>query len=314
VIGFLLRRLAWAIVVLTVVAVFTFGLVHLVPADPARAIVGARASAETVANIRRELGLNDPLPEQLARYLTGAAHLDLGHSYQKYRDVLPLILERVPATAQLAVGGLIIGLGVGIPLGVLAARRAGRLADRGTTLFASFMLAAPSFVVGYLLLYLLAYLPSRQFGIDLFPIGTYKPFDLRYLALPALTLGIGLAAYYTRLTRTTVLDQLRSDYVRMARSKGLTERRITWRHVFPNAALPLLTQFGLDLGFLLGGIVIIEQVFSWPGVGKLAVEAITQDDVPLIMGTVLFGTLVIVLANLAVDVVYAVLDPRLRNQ
>jgi len=175
------------------------------------------------------------------------------------------------------------------------------------------MLAAPSFLLGYLLLFLLAFQPKRQFGIELFPNGGYEPFDLRFLALPALTLGIGLAAYYTRIVRTTMLDQLRSDYVRTARSKGLTERRITWRHVFPNAALPLLTQIGLDLGFLLGGIVIIEQVFSWPGVGRLAVQATVTSDVPLIMGTVLFATLVIVLANLAVDVIYASLDPRLRN-
>lgn len=312
-IGFLLRRLTWAVVVLGAVGVITFALIHLVPADPARAIVGVHASAETVASIRKTLGLDDPLPEQLARYLAGAARLDLGHSYQRDRDVLPLILERVPASAQLAAGGLVIGLGMGVPLGVLAARRAGSSVDRGATVFASLMLAAPSFLVGYFLLYLLAYQPKRQLGIDLFPNGGYEPLDLRYLALPALTLGIGLAAYYTRIVRTTMLEQLRLDYVRTARSKGLTERRITWGHVFPNAALPLLTQIGLDLGFLLGGIVIIEQVFSWPGVGRLAVEAITQADVPLIMGAVLFATLVIVLANLAVDVIYATLDPRLRN-
>ena len=311
--GFLFRRLIWAVVVLLAVGSITFALINIVPADPARAIVGVHASAETVANIRETLGLNDPLPEQLVRYLAAAARLDLGHSYQLDQDVLPLIMSRLPASIELALAGLVIGLAIGVPLGVLAALRAGSAVDRGVALTASLMLAAPSFLLGYLLLFLLAFQPKRQFGIELFPNGGYEPLDLRYLALPALTLGIGLAAYYMRIVRTTMLDQLRSDYVRTARSKGLTEQRITWRHVFPNAALPLLTQIGLDLGFLLGGIVIIEQVFSWPGVGRLAVQATVTSDVPLIMGTVLFATLVIVLANLAVDMIYAALDPRLRN-
>ena len=148
--------------------------------------------------------------------------------------------------------------------------------------------------------------------VDIFPIGGYKPFDLRYLFLPALTLGFGGAAYYTRLTRVTMIEELSRDYVRTARAKGLRRPSVLWRHAFRNAFGPILTQIGLDLGFFLGGVVVVEQIFNWPGIGKLAVDSILTADVPLIMGTVLFGTLCIVIANLVVDVVQVVVDPRIR--
>lgn len=313
-IGFLIRRLLWALVVLLAVGVVTFLLVYALPTDPARAIAGPHANAESVARISAALGLDDPLPEQLTRYLGNLLQFDLGHSFQRNRDVVPILVERLPATAQLAVGGLVIELLIGLPLGVLAARRAGSRVDRAVTTTASIMVAAPSFLVGYLLINLLAFQPRVRLGLDIFPIGSYEPFDLRYLFLPALTLGLSGAAYYVRLTRSTLLDELSRDYVRTARSKGVPEQAITWRHLFPNAVLPLLTQLGLDIGFFLGGVVVIEQVFGWPGIGRLAVESILAADVPLVMGTVLFATLAIVLANLAVDVTYALIDPRLRNQ
>jgi len=312
--GFLVRRLAWAVVVLLAVGVITFLLVYALPTDPARALAGPHANAASVARISEALGLDDPLHVQLLRYLGNLAQGDFGHSFQRNREVLPLLLDRLPATLQLAVGGLVLELLIGIPLGVLAARHAGALIDRAATTLASVLIAAPSFLVGYLLLNLLAFQPRVNLGIDLLPIGGYEPFDLRYLFLPALTLGFSGAAYYVRLTRATLLDELSRDYVRTARSKGLSERRITWRHLFPNACLPLLTQFGLDIGFFLGGVVVVEQVFGWPGIGRLAVESIVSADVPMVMGTVLFATLAIVLANLAVDVAYALIDPRLRNQ
>jgi peptide/nickel transport system permease protein len=314
VIGYILRRLAWAALVLLVVAVLTFFLLFALPTDPARSIGGPHANAAAIASIRGALGLNDPVPVQLVRYLLNLIHGDLGHSYQQDRDVLPLILGRLPATAQLAFGGIVVELAIGLPLGILSARNPNTLLDRGAVLFTSVLVAAPSFLVGYLMLNLLAFQPKVQLGLEIFPIGGYQPFDLRHLTLPALTLGFAGAAYYTRLLRSTMLDELSRDYVRTARSKGVSEHRVTWRHAFPNAFLPLLTQFGLDLGFLLGGVVVVEQVFSWPGIGRLAVEAITSADVPLVMGTVLFGTFCIVLANLGVDVAYAMIDPRLRNQ
>jgi peptide/nickel transport system permease protein len=174
------------------------------------------------------------------------------------------------------------------------------------------LIAAPSFWVGYVLLFSLAFLPTVKLGIEAFPIGGYKAFDLRYLALPAITLGLGGAAYYARIARTAMLDELALDYVRTARAKGASERRTAWRHAFRNAMPPLLSQIGLDLGFFLGGVVVIEGVFSWPGIGKLAIDAITAEDVPMLMGTVLFATLCIVAANLLVDVLIAVVDPRVR--
>ena len=191
-------------------------------------------------------------------------------------------------------------------------RTRGTWSDRAATLFTTILVAAPSFLVGYLLLYTLAFQPQVLAGVEIFPIGGYKPFDIRYLALPAITLGFAAAAYYTRLTRTAMIDQLTRDYLTTARAKGLPERTIRWRHAFRNALGPVLSQIGLDLGFFLGGVVVVERVFSWPGIGKLAVDSIVTADVPLILGTVLFGTLCVVLANLAVDVIQVIVDPRLR--
>lgn len=308
-----MRRLGWALVVLLLVALATFALTYLFPADPARVIAGLRASAADVARIRVALGLDQPFPVQLGAYLLRLVRLDFGHSYVQNRDVLPLILERIPATIQLALGGLGVGLAIGIPLGAVAAAHPGRWVDRIATILAVVLVAAPTFWVGYLLKNLLAFQPLMAWHLGLFPIGGYKPLDLRYLALPALTLGFAAGAYYTRLTRAMLLDEMSRDYVRTARAKGLTESRVRWRHAFRNALGPILTQLGLDLGVFLGGVVVVEQVFTWPGIGKLAVDSIKTVDVPLIMGTVLFGTVFIVLANIAVDVGNAFLDPRIRR-
>jgi peptide/nickel transport system permease protein len=312
VIPYLARRLMWGAGVLVALALVTFFLTYILPADPARSIAGPRASAEDVARIRHQLGLDQPFLVQLVSYLERAIHGDLGYSFSQNVDVLPLILSRFPATLQLALAGLFVELVIGLPLGVLAAARRGTTLDRMATVGTIVLVAAPSFWVGLLLIHYLAFVPKTQLHIDLFPIGQYKPFDLRYLVLPALTLGFAGAAYYTRLMRATMLEELHRDYVRTARAKGLTQGRVHWRHAFRNAVGPILTQIGLDLGFFLGGVVVVEQIFSWPGIGKLAVDSINRADVPLIMGTVLFGTLCIVLANLAVDVANAMVDPRIR--
>ena len=311
-IRYLASRLAWAAIVLLTVATVTFILTYVVPADPARALIGLRGTAEDVARMRTALGLDEPLIVQLLGYLGRTFQGDLGTSYHHRTDVLPLILGRVPATAQLAVAGLGVALAVGVPLGMLAARRRGSGWDRAATVLSVILVSVPSFWLGYLLIDLLAFRPLMAWDLGIFPIGGYEPWDLRYLALPALAVGATGAAYYTRLTRSAMLDELGQDYVRTARAKGLGERRITYRHAFRNSLPTLLTQLGLDLGFFLGGVVIVEQVFSWPGVGRLAVDSITNADVPLIMGTVLFGTFAIVMANLLVDVVIGLLDPRIR--
>ena len=310
---YLAGRIGWGAVTLMVVAMVTFVLTFVIPADPARAIVGLRASAEDVARIRDALGLNDPFLEQLAGYLARTAQGDLGYSYHHREPVLELIVSRFPATLQLAVAGLAVAVLVGIPLGVVAARRRGGLLDRGAMLLSVVLVSIPSFWFGYLLIDLLAFRPLIAFDLELFPIGGYQPWDLRYLALPAIVIGAGSAAYYARLTRNLLLEELRQDYVRTARAKGMTERLVTWRHAFRNVSGPLLTHVGLDFGFFLGGVVIVEQVFSWPGIGRLAIDSVTNADIPLIMGTVMFGTLCIVVANLVVDVLVVATDPRIRT-
>jgi peptide/nickel transport system permease protein len=306
------RRLLWGLVVLVSVGAVTFVLVYVLPADPARVIAGPRASADAVARISHQLGLDQPLLVQLGAYASRAVHGDLGHSFSQNVDVLPLILQRFPATLQLALAGLFIELIIGVPLGLLAATNRDSIFDRASTILTIVLVSAPSFWVGLLLIHYLGFVPHQAFGIDVFPIGGYKAFDLRYLLLPALTVGFAGAAYYTRLTRVTMIEELHRDYVRTARAKGLSESSVNWKHAFRNAMGPILTQVGLDLGFFLGGVVVVEQIFSWPGIGKLAIDSIRTADVPLIMGTVLFATLCIVIANLAVDVAGALVDPRIR--
>jgi peptide/nickel transport system permease protein len=310
--AFLLRRLAWGGLVLLAVGVITFLLTFVAPGDPARAIAGMNANAESVERIRHALGLDRPLLDQMAAYFGRILRGDFGHSYKKDADVLPYILQRFPATAQLALAGLGVSLAIGIPIGVRAAQRPGGRSDRLGGLVTAILIAAPSFWVGYVVLYGLAFLPTVKLDLAVFPIGGYKPFDIRYLTLPAITLGLGGAAYYARITRTAMLDELALDYVRTARAKGAGEGRVAWRHALRNAMPPILSQIGLDLGFFLGGVVVIEGVFSWPGIGKLAIDAITAEDVPMLMGTVLFATLCIVVANLVVDLLIAVVDPRVR--
>jgi len=309
---YIVRRLGWSVVVPSALAVLTFFVTFILPADPARMIAGIRATPEDVERIRHALGLDQPFLVQLGSYLSRLVQGDFGHSYIQNRSVLGLVLERFPATLQLAVAGLFVALAIGLPLGVFAATHKGKSSDRASTIFTSVLVSAPSFLVGYLLLLFLAFEPQVLAHVDIFPIGGYKPLDIRYLALPAITLGIGAAAYYTRLTRTAMIDELSRDYVRTAHSKGVGNRTVLWRHTFRNAFGPVLSQIGLDLGFFLGGVVVVERIFSWPGIGKLAVDSIVTADVPLILGTVLFGTLCVVLANLAVDIIQVIIDPRIR--
>jgi peptide/nickel transport system permease protein len=206
----------------------------------------------------------------------------------------------------------VMQLAIGLPLGIGAARHQGRWLDRVASVTSSVFVATPVFLLGLILLELLAFQLRVRTGLALFPIGGYQPLDLRTLVLPAFAVGLVGAATYVRIVRTVMVGELGADYVRTARAKGVSERGVSWHHAFRNALPPVLAQVGLDLGAFLGGLVIVEQVFSWPGVGKLAVDSIVTGDVPLIMGTVLFATLAIVLANLAVDIAMAVADPRIR--
>ncbi len=294
------------LLVLLGVITITFALTFLMPGDPARRIAGNGASADTVLSIRHQLGLDQPFWTQYTRYLGNVLHGNFGYSYVQNVPVLPTILARFPVTAQLAVGGLIVELLIGLPTGVISAYRRGSWLDRAAMLFALGGVSAPPFWLGLVLLYYLA------FTIALFPIGGYGDPVFKYMILPCVTLGIGGAAIYTRTFRSTILDVLDQPYIRMARAKGLSERYILFRHVIPNAITPIVTQIGIDLGYFLGGAFIIEQAYALPGIGKQAIDAIGQLDVPIILGTVLFAAVLIVVSNIVVDLSYALIDPRIR--
>jgi peptide/nickel transport system permease protein len=312
--AYVARRLAWGIAVLVIVSALSFLLTFVAPGDPARAIAGLRASAEDVGRIRVALGLDQPPLDQLVGYFGRVLRGDLGHSFKQNTGVLDLILARLPATVELAVAGLAFALLLGVPLGVAAARRPGGRADRLATVLASIFISIPGFVLGLVMIYAFAFLPSQLWGIRLFTIGTkdFDPLNLHQLLLPALTLGLIAAPFYVRITRTGLLDELHADYIRTARAKGLSERTVVWHHAFRNALVPIVSQAGLDLGFFLGGVIVIEAIFGWPGIGRQAVMAITGEDLPLLMGTVLFATLCIVVANIVVDVGQTWLDPRVQ--
>ncbi|TMC42606.1 MAG: ABC transporter permease [Chloroflexi bacterium] len=304
--AYIIRRLLWMVLVLFGVSAITFVIAFLVPGDPARLYAGTNASPAAIKIIHHQLGLDRPLWTQFGDYMWRLLHLDFGFSYRYQTPVLPAILQRFPATAELALAGVFFELIIGLPIGILSAIRPGSFWDRATMVFTFVALAAPPFWLGLLLLFL--------FGVVLpvLPIGGYGGGAPQYLLLPALTLGLGGAAYYARLLRASLLDILKSDYVRTAWAKGLAERRVVLRHAIPNSLTVIVSQLGMDLGYFLAGVVVIETVFAWPGIGKQAVDAIFTLDIPLVMGTVLFGALLIVTANVIVDISYTFLDPRVR--
>ena len=301
---YLLRRLVFGAAVLIGTSLITFALAFVVPADPAVAIAGAKADPQTLATIRHELGLDQPVYVQYARYLDRAIHGDLGRSYIRRENVTDLIVSRFPATAVLAIAAMAVSLILGIPMGVVAAAYNRRALDNVLLVIALALVSMPVFWLGTMLL-IVGGLYLRSF-----PLGGFG--DWRSLVLPTLTLALGSAGYYSRILQTNLAEALGQDYIRTARGKGLSRMRAMLKHAMANALLPLVTLAGLDLAGLLSGVVLTETVFNWPGIGRLAFEAIFNLDIPLIMGTVLFSAFIIVAANLAVDILYAWLDPRIR--
>jgi peptide/nickel transport system permease protein len=302
--AYLVRRLLQAVGVIFGVATVTFVMVYLMPGDAARMYAGPRAPESEVQRIRELWGMNDPLPVQYFRYLGRALRGDLGQSTRDKRPVLQAVVERLPATIQLAVAGLFVELLFGIPLGIVSALRPGSWLDRVSTIFVLIGISVPQFALGLVSLYVLG------FVIPIFPLGGYgTPI---HLVLPALVLGIGGIAFYSRVLRNSVLDVVNEDYVRTARAKGLLPRTVLVRHILRNALLPVVTLSALDLALLLGGVVVIEAVYGWPGIGLQAWAAIRNQDTPMIMGTVLFGSISVVFINLLVDFLYIMLDPRVR--
>ena len=303
-IAYVLRRVLWIAITLWGVSVLTFGLLFAGPADAARKLSGARAQAASVEMLRRQLGLDRPIHEQYASYLGGLVRGDLGESFYFKRPVADALRERFAATAQLACAIFVLAVAIGVPLGVVTALRRGGLLDRTLMVTGMVAISIPSFLFGLLLLYAFA------FRLKLFPVGGYG--SLAHLVLPALTVALPWAAWYGIVLRSNMLDAQALDFARTAAAKGLSPWLIAWRHLLPNALLSVVTMLGMDLAGLLTGLALVEYIFGWPGIGWQALQAAQRFDVPMVMGSVLFGALLIGVANLAVDLVYGWLDPRVR--
>ncbi|MCE6950817.1 ABC transporter permease [Cereibacter sphaeroides] len=301
---YLARRLVQSALILLGISFVTFVLLYVLPADPVRQIAGRSATPQVVENIRRQLGLDQPFIVQYGRYLWGLLQGDFGRSYLQKTDVATLIAARLPATLQLMAGAILCELVLGLTMGILAALRRGRALDQGLMIVSFVAVSAPQFVVSLLLLYVFAV------KLGWFPIGGYGTFA--HLVLPAVTLGILGSGWYSRMMRSSMIDVLRQDYIRTARAKGLTRARVVLRHALPNAVLPIIAMIGIDIGVFMGGIVVVESVFGWPGIGQLAWQAIQRIDIPIIMGVTLVSACAIVLGNLLADIVAPFIDPRIR--
>lgn len=301
---YVVRRLLMLVPMLVGISLLTFAILQVTPGDPAVLMLGQYATPQRIANLRQELGLNDPLPVQYGRYVWRALHGDLGRSFRSQRPVIEEILDRFPSTLELTLAALLLSTVAGVATGVIAATVRNRWVDGGIMAGALVGLSIPEFWLGIVLLIV--------FGIKLKMVPITGGTGLKALILPALTLALAPAAVLARLTRSSVLEVIREDYVRTAWAKGLAGRDVIVRHVLRNALIPVVTVLGLQLAGLLGGTVFIENVFARPGIGRLAVNAIAARDYPLIQGIVLFTAVVYALLNLAVDVLYGFLDPRIR--
>ena len=297
-------RMTQSLAILLGVAVITFLLLHYLPADPAALIAGRSANAATIANVRHELGLDKALLVQFADYLSGLLRGDLGRSYIQRSDVATLIVARIPATFLLMLAGISCEVALGLAAGILAATNRNGPADRIVMMLAFVGVSSPQFLVALLLLYvfaaMLGWFPMSGFGTP------------AHIVLPALTLGLLGAGWYARMVRSAMIDVLNQDYVRTARAKGLSTAHVVLGHALPNAVLPIIAMIGIDIGQFMSGVVVVEAVYGWPGIGQLAWQGIQQVDVPIIMGVTLVSSLAIVLGNLVADLIAPVLDPRIR--
>ena len=302
--GYFLRRLVQSALILLGVSFITYFLLFILPADPVRQIAGRAATAETVANIREQLGLDQPFLVQYSRYLAGLFQGDLGRSFLQRTEVSTLIGARLPATLQLMAAGIATELVLGLSMGVAAALTRGKALDNFLMITSFVTVSAPQFVVSLLLLYVFAV------KLGWFPIGGYGTFA--HIVLPALTLGLLGSGWYSRMMRSSMVEVLRTDYIRTARAKGLTRARVILRHALPNAILPVIAMIGIDIGIFMGGIVVVESVFGWPGIGQLAWQAIQRVDIPIIMGVTLVSAAAIVIGNLLADLIAPLIDPRIK--
>jgi ABC-type dipeptide/oligopeptide/nickel transport system permease component len=303
VIRFILARLALLVPTLLGVLIVTFLLLYVAPGDPVQAMVGERADPETLARLRAELRLDDPLHQQFAHYASGVLSGDLGTSYITRRPILNDLLERFPATLRLAAAAMLFAAALGISIGIYGAWRPGTWADRVATFGAYLGISFPVYWVGLILILI--------FAVNLRWFPASGSAGLVYLVLPAITLGMRSVAFLARMTRAAMQEVLQSDFVRTARAKGLKERPVVLSHAFRNALIPVVTVLGLDFGSYLTGSILTETIFSWPGVGRYVLNAIDKRDLPAVQGSILFLSLVFVIVNLITDLIYARVDPRI---
>ena len=310
--SFILRRVLLAVPVCFGISVLVFLLIHLVPGDPARVMLGLQANDETVAQIHEELGLDRPLPVQYLDWLWHLLRGDMGESYLTGEPVFRAVVGRMPATLTLTVAAFVASLLIAVPIGIISGTRPYSRVDYGAMVFAQLGVAVPEFWLGIMLilvfsLYLGWVPPSGYVSLMEAPGDWFK-----HLILPAVTVGVINAAVLSRFLRSSILEVMHQDYIRTARAKGLIERRVITLHALRNALIPTITVIGLQFAFMLGGVVVVEVIFAWPGVGRLALDAIYRRDYPMVQGAVLAVALTFVLINLVVDVLYAYLDPRIK--
>lgn len=300
---YLLKRLMSGLIVLIGVSLFSFALIHLIPGDPVRIMLGEKATKERVEQLREQMGLNKPLVVQYVNYATGVFKGDLGTSLKTSRPVSMEIAQRFPATVKMAVSGIVVAIVAGVIMGILAAKYKDKFIDYAIMSMATLGMSLPSFWLGLLVIMVFAV------KLGWFPVAGGTGFI--DLVMPALTLGVMLSTTISRLTRSGMVEVLSNDYIRTARAKGMSEGIVLFRHAFRNVMIPVVAVVGLQIAALLGGAVIVEQVFNWPGIGTLAIEAISSRDFPMIQGIVLFMGAIYVIVNICVDLLYAVLDPRI---
>jgi len=308
---YILKRLLLMIPILIGVTFIVFFIMSLTPGDPAAVILGDQATAEALEAMRVELGLNKPLVVRYGNFLWNLIHGDLGISYRNRIPVWPQIIDKFPNTVVLAIAGILVALAIGIPVGIISAKKQYTKLDNISMVLSLIGVSMPNFWLGLLLSLLFAlklgWLPSQGMGQGFIPL-------LRSLVLPALTLGTGVAATVARMTRSSMLEVIRQDYISTARAKGVAEGEITRRHMLRNAMIPIVTAVGLQFGVLLGGAMLTETIFSWPGLGRLMVESINSKDIPMVLGATVFLAMMFSIVNLIVDIIYAFVDPRIKSQ
>ena len=303
---FIVRRLLLTIPVLLGVATLVFSLIHLIPGDPAQAILGEAATPADIAELRGRLGLDRPLIEQYGGFLAGVIKGDLGQSMRTSEPVTDTILERMPATAELALAAMVVAVAIAIPLGIAAAVWRGTAIDHGATTLALLGISIPNFWLGPLL--------ALIFAVELGWLPVSGRGTWAHLVLPAISLGAALSAILARMTRATLLEELREPYVQAARARGVSRQRAVLRHAFRNSLIPIVTLLGLQFGAVLTGTVITETIFAWPGIGRLLVQSIGFRDYPLVQGCILLIAVTYVGVNLLTDLLYGVIDPRIRYE